>query len=214
MKTIYETLSKINVNDKTEKKGSQTYLSWAHAWSELKKLFPNSQRNVYEDHNGNNYFTDGRTCWVKVGVSVEGLEHIDYLPVMDMRNNAILLEKVTSFDVNKAIQRSTTKAIAMHGLGMYIYAGEDMPDDTAVSTKDSIVSTLQKDGFKIATEADMDAAGVIDFKKLTEFMKRAVDRGDSWETTIATIEAKKGELAPTTKGNIHNEFNRLVAERR
>jgi len=213
MKTIYETLSKINVNDKTEKKGSQTYLSWAHAWAEIKKFYPAVQRKVYEDHNGFNYFTDGKTCWVKVGVIIDELEHIDYLPIMDMRNNAIQFERVTSFDVNKAIQRSTAKAIAMHGLGLYIYAGEDMPE-APVSTKDSVVSTLQKDGFKIATEADMDAAGVIDFKKLTEFMKRAVDRGDSWETTIATIEAKKGELAPTTKGNIHNEFNRLVAERR
>ena len=211
MKTIYETLSKINVNDKTEKKGSQTYLSWAHAWAEIKKFYPAVQRKVYEDHNGFNYFTDGKTCWVKVGVIIEDLEHIDYLPIMDMRNNAIQFERVTSFDVNKAIQRSTAKAIAMHGLGLYIYAGGDMPD--AVTPKESVVDTMKKDGFKIATEADMDAAGVIDFAKLTEFMKRAVDRGDSWETILATIEAKKGELALTTKGKIQREFNKLVAER-
>ena len=77
---------------------------------------------------GRNFHTDGRTCWVKTGVTVEGIEHIEYLPVMDFRNASILLDKVTSFDVNKAIQRSLTKAVARHGLGLYIYAGEDLPD--------------------------------------------------------------------------------------
>ena len=62
-------------------------------------------------------------------VTIEGLEHIEYLPVMDFRNNSIPSDKVTSFDVNKAIQRSLTKACARHGLGLYIYAGEDLPED-------------------------------------------------------------------------------------
>ena len=68
---------------------------------------------------------DGRTCWVKTGVTIENLEHIEYLPVMDYKNKSILLENITSFDVNKAIQRSLTKALARHGLGLYVYAGED-----------------------------------------------------------------------------------------
>ena len=126
--SVFESLNSINVNEKTEKKGNLTYLSWAWAWAEVKKLYPDIQRTVYESENGINYFTDGKSCWVKVGVTINGLEHIDYLPVMDFRNNSILLEKVTSFDVNKAIQRSTTKALALHGLGLYIYAGEDLPE--------------------------------------------------------------------------------------
>ena len=126
--SVFESLNSINVNDKTEKKGNLTYLSWAWAWAEVKKLYPDIQRTVYESENGINYFTDGKSCWVKVGVTINGLEHIDYLPVMDFRNNSIILDKVTSFDVNKAIQRSTTKALALHGLGLYIYAGEDLPE--------------------------------------------------------------------------------------
>jgi hypothetical protein len=118
----------------TEKKGNLTYLSWAFAWQEVKKLCPDMNRTVYENALGNNYHTDGRTAWVKVGVTIAGIEHIDYLPIMDARNNAIPVEKVTSFDVNKAIQRSTTKAIGLHGLGLYIYAGEDMPEDDKVAT--------------------------------------------------------------------------------
>ena len=126
---MFKELNAINVNKMTEKKGNQTYLSWAFAWQEVKKLCPDMNRTVYENALGHNYHTDGRTAWVKVGVTIGSVEHIDYLPIMDARNNAIPLEKVTSFDVNKAIQRSTTKAIGLHGLGLYIYAGEDMPGD-------------------------------------------------------------------------------------
>lgn len=121
-------LNAINVTDKTEKKGQLTYLSWAWAWGELKKVHPDATYTVYENDLGWNYHTDNSTCWVKVGVTVNGIEHIEYLPVMDYKNKAIPLETVDSMDVNKAIQRALTKAIARHGLGLYIYAGEDLPD--------------------------------------------------------------------------------------
>lgn len=125
----FKELNGINVNKMTEKKGNQTYLSWAYAWQETMKVCPDMTRTVYESATGNNYHTDGKTAWVKVGITIGGQEHIDYLPIMDARNAALPIEKVTSFDVNKAIQRSTTKAIGLHGLGLYIYAGEDMPDE-------------------------------------------------------------------------------------
>lgn len=125
----FKELNAINVNKMTEKKGNLTYLSWAYAWQETMKVCPDMTRTVYESATGNNYHTDGKTAWVKVGITIGGQEHIDYLPIMDARNAALPIEKVTSFDVNKAIQRSTTKAIGLHGLGLYIYAGEDMPDE-------------------------------------------------------------------------------------
>lgn len=128
MDNYFVTLNSINVNDHAEKKNGLTYLSWAWAWAEVKKLFPKATYTIYEAANGCFYHTDGKTCWVKTGVTIDGLEHIEYLPVMDYRNASIALEKVTSFDVNKAIQRSLTKAVARHGLGLYIYAGEDLPE--------------------------------------------------------------------------------------
>ena len=131
----FVTLNNINVNGKTEKKNNLTYLSWAWAWAEVKKLFPEATYTIYEDANGLFYHTDGKTCWVKTGVTVNGIEHIEYLPVMDYKNQSIPLEKVTSFDVNKAIQRSLTKAVARHGLGLYIYAGEDLPEAENPSDK-------------------------------------------------------------------------------
>lgn len=127
--SIFNNLNSVNCNEHTEKKNGLTYLSWAWAWAEVKKRYPTANYTIYENADGWNYFTDGRTCWVKTGVTIEGLEHIECLPVMDYRNASIPLEKVTSFDVNKAIQRSLTKAAARHGLGLYIYAGEDLPED-------------------------------------------------------------------------------------
>lgn len=125
----FETLSRLNVNDKVEKKNGLSYLSWAFAWGELKKRFPDANYTIYENAQGWNYHTDGRTCWVKTGVTVNGIEHIEELPVMDFKNRSISLENVTSFEVNKTIQRSLTKAVARHGLGLYIFAGEDLPDE-------------------------------------------------------------------------------------
>ena len=133
--SVFETLNAVNVNGHTEKKNNLTYLSWAWAWAEVKKAFPDARYTIYETPDGCIYWTDGRTCWVKTGVTINGLEHIEYLPVMDFRNAAIPLEKVTSTDVNKAIQRSLTKACERHGLGLYIYAGEDLPESEQTEQK-------------------------------------------------------------------------------
>lgn len=127
-KNYFEVLNDINVSGKTEKKNGLTYLSWSWAWGEIKKIHPNANYKIYERPDGVIYWTDGKTCWVKTGVIINDIEHIEYLPVMDYKNNSIPLEKVTSFDVNKAIQRSLTKACARHGLGLYVYAGEDLPE--------------------------------------------------------------------------------------
>ena len=129
MESVFSTLNSVNCNEHTEKKNGLTYLSWAWAWAEVKKRYPLAFYTIYENPAGWNYFTDGKTCWVKTGMSIEGLELIEYLPVMDYKNASIPADKVTSFDVNKAIQRSLTKAAARHGLGLYIYAGEDLPKD-------------------------------------------------------------------------------------
>lgn len=130
--SVFAVLNAINCNEHVEKKKTGytelSYLSWAWAWQIAKTNFPDAQYTIYENPDGWNYHTDGRTAWVKTGVTINGLEHIEYLPVMNARNNSIPLDDVTSFDVNKAIQRSLTKALARHGLGLYIYAGEDLPD--------------------------------------------------------------------------------------
>lgn len=137
MDNYFNDLYAVNVNGHTENKNNLKYLSWAWAWGEIKKRHPDATYTVYENADGWNYHTDGRTCWVKTGVTVNGIEHIEYLPVMDYKNKSIPVENVTSFDVNKAIQRSLTKACARHGLGLYIYAGEDLPEEEAAEKQDA-----------------------------------------------------------------------------
>ncbi len=139
-KSMYDRLSSIDVSKKTEKKGTLTYLSWAWAWAEAKKVCPTLTRTVYENYDGHNYFHDDKTAWVKVGVTIDGIEHIDYLPIMTTqgRPKSIPLEAITSFEVNTAIQRSTTKALALHGLGLNVYAGEDLPMSDAKDDKPKI----------------------------------------------------------------------------
>ena len=132
---VFSTLNAVNVQERVEKKNGLSYLPWAWAWAEIKKRYPLSYYTIYENKDGWLYHTDGLTCWVKTGVTVvdgeNRQEHIEYLPVMDYKNESIRAEKVTSVNVNKAIQRSLTKACARHGLGLYVYAGEDLPEEEA-----------------------------------------------------------------------------------
>lgn len=152
-KSVFETLNAIDVNGHTEKKNGLTYLAWAWCWSEVKKAYPSAFYTIYENANGLFYHTDGKTCWVKTGVTIEGMEHIEYLPVMDYRNASIPVERVTSFDVNKAIQRSLTKACARHGLGLYIYAGEDLPEETQIANAKAAEEKAKAEFDKMVKEA-------------------------------------------------------------
>lgn len=141
-KSVFAILNAIDCNEHTEEKNGLTYLSWAWAWRIVKQNFPNATYTIYERENGIPYFTDGKTAWVKTGVTIEGLEHIEYLPIMDFKNKSIPLGNITSMDMNKAIQRSLTKACARHGLGLYIYANEDLPCDcNQVETPHRVLST-------------------------------------------------------------------------
>lgn len=170
----FEVLNNINCNDKVEEKNGLTYLSWAYAWGELKKLYPHSYYTVYEDGLGMNYFNDGKTAWVKTGVTVvidenTKIEHIEYLPVMDFRNKSIKLAEITSFDVNKTIQRSLTKAVARHGLGLYIYAGEDLPENEKPKEEKPTSNKPTEETLAKAKEIGLKLEGVATyFKKKVE----------------------------------------------
>lgn len=170
--SVFEKLFQINVNEHVEKKNGLSYLSWPYAWAEVKKLYPEANYKVYEAEDGCIYFNDGRTDWVKTGVTVEGLEHIEYLPIMDYRNKSIPVENITSFDVNKTIQRSLTKALARHGLGLYLYAGEDLPEVEVekISARDAQVVKAIVDKFENADklyESLLNKYHIKNFKELT-----------------------------------------------
>lgn len=189
MDNYFIKLNEINCNDKTEQKNGLTYLSWAYAWGEVKKLFPEATFTIYENPNlgGMPYFTDGRTCMVKTGVTINGIEHIEYLPVMDYRNASIPADKVTSFDINKAIQRSLTKAVARHGLGLYIYAGEDLPE-VETKAKTETKAEPEAEGYKPMDENTY--WGIIREYALGHATKTGGDYMDTWkEVTHADAKA-------------------------
>lgn len=173
--SVYSHLSGIDVRPKVERKGNLDYLSWAQAWHMLKQLYPQAQRNIYEQpETGLNYFTDGRTCYVKVGITVNDIEHIDMLPVMDYRNNSISVDKVTSMDVNKAIQRATAKAIAMHGLGLSLWTGEDVPPGEK-EAKEAPSKPAEKGGQRISLEVDDE-----NWAKVLKFVVANKAKGMPW----------------------------------
>lgn len=126
-----ESLLSVNVNSHTEKKNGLTYLSWAWAWAEVLKLDPGARWHAVEYSNAQGcalpcmYLNNG-TAMVKVEVMIKGETKQCLLPVMDHKNKAI--PNPDAMDINKAIMRCLAKAISMHGLGLYIYAGEDLPE--------------------------------------------------------------------------------------
>ena len=145
-KSIFETLNTINVNDKVEKKSNLTYLSWAWAWAEVKKAYPKAIYRVISDPSTNKpYFYDENLGYMVVtAVTIEGETLEMWLPVMDGANQAMKKESyeystrygvktvdaASMFDINKTLMRCLTKNLAMFGLGLYIYAGEDLPEVT------------------------------------------------------------------------------------
>ena len=132
--SVWKTLSSIDVNNKTEKKGNLTYLSWAWAWGELMQHYPQAVYTFteWEYPNGNSYVTkdvliyDDGTCSVECELRIGELVRKMWLPVMDYRNNAVA--NPTARQISDTKMRCLVKCISMFGLGHYIYAGEDLPN--------------------------------------------------------------------------------------
>jgi len=180
-KNYYTELSAIDISGRIEKKGKFDYLSWASAWDMLKKIHPDANRIIYEhEHSGLPIFPLNNSAQVKVGVIVNGIEHIDMLPIIDFRNNEIPLDKIGTMDINTAIQRSTAKAIAMHGLGLSLWIGEDT---ASIPTQPTIAKA------KAPTTA---TAKKTPAKKPTTFTKVTLDIGDDkWDKVLKYVADNK-----------------------
>ena len=186
MKT-FEKLSAINVNDKVEKKSGLTYLSWAWAWSEAKKACPDATYRIKEDpFTQKPYFYDehlGYMVMTEVTIEEETLEM--WLPVMDGANKAMKataysyqtrygeksVEAASMFDINKTLMRCLVKNLAMFGMGIYIYAGEDLPDTEVV-----VAPKTQPSAVNLKKEEVLP-----DLKKGTE----------NWDKVVAYVTANK-----------------------
>ena len=156
--TTFEKLSAINVNDKVEKKSNLTYLSWAWAWSEVKKACPDATYQI-----GETDYDESLGFMCHTSVTIEGETLSMWLPVMDGGNKSMKkvaykfttrygekdVAAATTFDINKTLMRCLVKNLAMFGLGIYIYAGEDLPESEP-TPYDSALKAIQATKAKVA----------------------------------------------------------------
>jgi len=200
MKSTFKELASISVKEKVQKKGRFDYLSWAYAWAIVKDKYPDSVRTVYEsEHTGLNYFTDGKTGYVKVGVTINGIEHIDYLPIMASNNQSLTIDRISSFHVNKTIQRSTVKAIAMHGLGLSLWAGEDLQDISEKVIEPVVIEKIEN-AYIYGSEKFQNTLDV--YRKNT---------GHSVEAVLKTVKNKHNP-DPKTLQKLKEELNKIKDE--
>jgi hypothetical protein len=150
-KSIFETLNNVDVSAKIKEKGGLSYLSWSSAWSEVKKKYPDATYEIKPqviDDGGNTRFwhDDGKTGWVEVSVTIGDITHTEILAIMDFKNKSIPADQITSVDANKSMKRCLVKACAMHGLGLYIYEGEDLPEEASklIELQDEITEIAKK----------------------------------------------------------------------
>lgn len=198
----FEKLRKINVNDHTEKKNGLTYLSWAWAWDEFKQACPDATYEIIKSADGLPYFESKAGAIVYTKVTANGETHEMWLPVMDSRNNAMksepykyivndyktrqpvekTVDAFTMFDINKTVMRCLVKNLAMFGLGLYIYSGEDLPEADAPDVSEhlkAIESAQDADELKKAYVTGYKAAG---------------NNVEAQKAIIAAKDKRKGEL--------------------
>jgi hypothetical protein len=178
--TVFERLSAINVNEHVEKKDNLTYLSWAWAWSETKRACPDATYKILETE-----YDDALGFMCHTTVTIEGETLEMWLPVMDGKNKSMKkqaytystkygdkqVDAATTFDINKTIMRCLVKNLAMFGLGIYIYAGEDLPEGESVKP-----TAPSKPIKEVKPESDL-----IELKKDT----------DNWKAVVGYIEKNK-----------------------
>ena len=203
-KSVWATLSAIDVKDKTKKKGDMTYLPWAWAWGELKKKYPEATFKKHI-HDGMAYIKDEKgNTFVEVTVTVEGISATELYPVTDNKYNAIL--NPDAFEVNTAFQRALVKAIAYHGLGHHLYAGEDVPEGNAETPQSEGKSKEEVDPIQEATptppppteaptKVDLDKAKKEgDWSMLTDTFHELINAHESKDTLAKLWENNKKAL--------------------
>lgn len=186
----FEKLNQINVNDHTEQKNGLTYLSWAWAWAGVKSHYPDANYEIWHDADGRPYLADedlGYMVFTKV--TIDGQTHEMWLPVMDGANNAmksepysyktkwgkeITVNAATMFDVNKAIMRCLVKNLAMFGLGLYIYAGEDLPEDTSTAKETKTEPSVREQIIMFCDEHGLNLKQISEQYSITKGMTESV----------------------------------------
>lgn len=196
-KKIFEVLNGINVNGRTEKKDNLTYLSWPWAWAEVMKRYPEATYEIVKTDGGLPYVASELGVMVYTRVTINDMTREMWLPVMDFKNRAMkiapyevktrygveVVPSVTMYDVNKAIMRCLVKNLAMFGLGLYIFAGEDLPED---EKKEAAAQAAEEARQKIASWVDCSAQQ--NAEGLAQMFARRQDFAENQEVIDAMYE--------------------------
>ncbi len=192
---VFNTLSKIDVSDFTEKKGQFSYLSWADAVNVLLKHFPEATWSVVKNSEGLPYTNSPAGCFVEVEVTIDGVSRSQIHPILDHRNKTV--KEPDAFQVNTSIQRALAKAISLHGLGLYIYRGEDFPEtekEKAHRFKNGEADEIQKQVRKYLNNGDE-----IGLKQILDEYSTPEEKMKVWalfsSTERSTIKALLSEAA-------------------
>ena len=179
----FEVLRKHNVSEYMEKKGQFNYLSWAYAVEELRKLKPDATWRVIKDENGYPYTSTPAGHFVEVEVTVDDISLSQIHPVLDHRNQSI--EQPNAFQINTSIQRCLAKAIALHGLGLYIFRGEDLPESEPLSKGqleeiDSLLRQISDDAFTELVNSRIDSKKINDnnYNEVVSKLKSKLEQGE------------------------------------
>jgi hypothetical protein len=185
MTNKHNELLAINVNDHIEKKNGLNYLSWAFAWQEAIKSDEKATFDVKMFGN-EPYCKIGNTCMVWVTVTLFGKALTCQLPVMNHMNKAI--ENPNAFDVNKAIMRCLAKAVALHGVGLYIYTGEDLPDDANTHREQAINREQEANIITLAQEVGADIPKFCQFLRVNHISDLPISQ---YDRAIKALESKR-----------------------
>ena len=179
----FEILRKHNVSEHMEKKGQFNYLSWAYAVEELRKLKPDATWRVVKDENGYPYTSTPAGHFVEVEVTVDDISLSQIHPVLDHRNQSI--EQPNAFQINTSIQRCLAKAIALHGLGLYIFRGEDLPESDPLNGSqlkeiDSLLRQISDDAFTELVNSRIDSKKINDnnYNEVVSKLKSKLEQGE------------------------------------
>ena len=185
-KSIFQTLNAIDVSSKVKQKNKKNYLPWSPAWEFIKSVYPKAKHKILKDERtGNNYFTDGRTCWVEVEITIEDETQTETLAVMDFKNVAIPADKVTSTEINKSQKRCLVKCAALFGLGLNLWYGEELSDEAKAAKKSAeTASKKAAAALKVKIDAIIAECGAV--------IKAGADK----EEVYNVIEAVSGNKNP------------------
>lgn len=184
-KSVFATLSAIDITDKLKKKQNLSYLPWSSAWAIIKSHYPDATYRPVPDANGCLYHTDGKTCWVETSLTIAGETQNETLAVMDHRNASIPADTIQSTHFGKSLKRCLVKNAALFGLGLSLWNGEELSDEAKATRK-------RKQQEDAEAEKKEKAALTAENAKIIELAKQKIDAGVDKDTVYAIVQKYSG----------------------